>query len=74
MSRLLETKKKKELKSRGNESHFFLSSQSFPKAKILSQSQRSGRFNIFRKYIVQRRPSMMSQRKPLGSQPQGCLG
>ena len=36
MSRLLETKKKKELKSRGNESHFFLSSQSFPQAKILS--------------------------------------
>ena len=37
MSRLLETKKKKELKSRGNESHFFLSTQSFPKAKILSK-------------------------------------
>ena len=52
MSRLLETKKKKELKSRGNESHFFLSTQSFPKAKTLSMYQRSSRFTIFSYYTV----------------------
>ena len=52
MSRLLEKKKKKELKSRGNESHFFLTTQSFPKAKILSKYQRWSRFTIFSYYTV----------------------